>query len=79
MIDEAYEKQRKMVQINLKRLEPLLKTEPESFELSFKRSLQNHIKERKKIEDQEIENVMRKQQQMVIEERSERLRKLKAI
>jgi hypothetical protein len=39
MIDEAYEKQRKMVQKNLKRLEPLLKTEPESFELSFKRSL----------------------------------------
>ena len=44
----------------MRKLEGLIRTEPEAFSHSFKRSLQSHINERKRMEEEQIENVMRK-------------------
>jgi CO dehydrogenase nickel-insertion accessory protein CooC1 len=63
IIDERYEKERKEVKKNLNKLDHVIRAEPKVFEFSFKRSLVNHIKERKKREEEEIENQLRKIQQ----------------
>lgn len=63
----------------MKKLEPHIRVEHDLFNMSVKRSLQSHVAERKQREEQEIENIMRKQKEMVIEERSDRLRKLREI
>ncbi len=60
IIDERYEKERRSVKRNLLKLDHLIKAEPKVFEFSFKRSLVNHIKERKRREEKEIENQLRK-------------------
>ena len=60
IIDERYEKERRSVKRNLLKLDHLIKAEPKVFEFSFKRSLINHIKERKRREEKEIENQLRK-------------------
>ncbi len=79
IIDERYEHERREIKKNLHKLDHLIKSEPKVFEFSFKRSLANHINERKRLEEMELENQLRKQQQQEIEERSERLKKLKDI
>ena len=53
----------KEVKKNLNKLDHVIRAEPKVFEFSFKRSLVNHIKERKKREEEEIENQLRKIQQ----------------
>ena len=63
IIDERYENERKEVKKNLNKLDHVIRAEPKVFEFSFKRSLVNHIKERKKREEEEIENQLRKIQQ----------------
>lgn len=63
IIDERYDIERKEVKKNLKKLDHVIRAEPKVFEFSFKRSLVNHIKERKKREEEEIENQLRKIQQ----------------
>lgn len=56
IIDERYETERREIKKNLYKLDHVIKAEPKVFEFSFKRSLVNHIKERKKREEDEIEN-----------------------
>jgi hypothetical protein len=63
IIDERYDIERKEVKKNLNKLDHVIRAEPKVFEFSFKRSLVNHIKERKKREEEEIENQLRKIQQ----------------
>jgi hypothetical protein len=60
MIDEVYYKERSQTRINLKELLPIIKDNPHLFEISFKRSLLNHLNERKRIYEEEIENKLRK-------------------
>ena len=60
IIDERYENERRSVKRNLLKLDHLIRAEPKVFEFSFKRSLVNHIKERKRREEEEIENQLRK-------------------
>jgi hypothetical protein len=79
LIDDRYDYERKEIKANLNQLDHLIRTEPKVFEFSFKRSLQNHILERKQLEEQELENQLRKQQQKEREERSERLKKLREL
>ncbi|TNV85492.1 hypothetical protein FGO68_gene9739 [Halteria grandinella] len=79
MIDEVFERERKDLHVNLKKLDAVIRQDPKLFEMSFKRSLLSHIVERKRKIEEEIENKLRKQRQEEIEEASERLRKLKMI
>ena len=79
IIDDRYDTQRREIKKNLVKLDHFIRKEPKVFEFSFKRSLVNHIAERKRLEDEEIENQLRKIQQQEIEERSERIRKLRDI
>ena len=60
IIDERYAKERKDINKNLIQLDHAIRAEPKLFEFSFKRSLVNHIKDRKRIMDEEIENQLRK-------------------
>lgn len=79
MIDEVYMRERGKVVINLRQLEHLIKTKPELFELSFKRSLLNHIKEIQRKFEEDVENKLREEQRAKVEERWKRIKKLKAI
>jgi len=60
IIDERYAVVRKEIKKNLINLDSAIRAEPKLFEFSFKRSLINHIKERKRMLDEEIENQLRK-------------------
>jgi hypothetical protein len=51
IIDERYAVVRKDIKKNLNHLDHAIRAEPKLFEFSFKRSLVNHIKERKRMED----------------------------
>ena len=51
IIDERYAVVRKEIKKNLKNLDSAIRAEPKLFEFSFKRSLINHIKERKRMMD----------------------------
>ncbi len=51
MIDEVYVNERKIVKTQLKQLDGLIKKEPDVFGMAFKRSLLNHINERKRQEE----------------------------
>lgn len=61
MIDEVFGRERLEVRANLRKLDLVIKQDPRLFEMSFKRSLLNHINERKRKQEEEIENKMRKQ------------------
>lgn len=50
MIDDVYERERNSIDNNLMKLDHLIQSDPELFAMSFKRSLQSHISERKRLE-----------------------------